>query len=244
MKAPGTLAVGQPCLPPGAASVVTGIGHQVLHAGCLAARYTEPARTALVITHGISGSGKTTHSQHFMDAFGLVRVRADVERKRLYRLAPTQSSAGIPGGIYSATANARVQDRLEALAETVLQAGFPVLVDATFIRRAPRERMARLARKLQRPCLVLAFVAPADVLRTRVAQRSAQGRDASEADALVVDKQLAACEALEESEKAAALTIDTSQAINWELVLSEFEALWARVEKGEVENLFLCTPIS
>lgn len=231
MKAPGTLAVGQPCLPPGAASVVTGIGHQVLHAGCLAARYTEPARTALVITHGISGSGKTTHSQHFMDAFGLVRVRADVERKRLYGLAATQSSAGIPGGIYSATANARVQDRLEALAETVLQAGFPVLVDATFIRRAPRERMARLARKMQRPCLVLAFVAPAGVLRRRVAQRSAAGRDASEADASVVDKQLAAFEELAGSEKAAALTIDTSQAINWETVLPEFEALWVRVEK-------------
>lgn len=191
MKAPGTLAVGQPCLPPGAASVVTGIGHQVLHAERLAARYTEPARTALVITHGISGSGKTTHSQHFMDAFGLVRVRADVERKRLYGLAATQSSAGIPGGIYSAAANARVQDRLEALAETVLQAGFPVLVDATFIRRAPRERMARLARKMQRLCLLLAFVAPTDVLRTRVVQRSAEGRDASEADTAVVDKQLA-----------------------------------------------------
>lgn len=196
----------------------------------LAASYAVPARTALVITHGISGSGKTTHSQHLMDAYGLIRVRADVERKRLYGLTSTQSSAGVPGGIYSAQANQRVQDRLEVLARQVLQAGFPVLVDATHIRRAPRERMYRLAKAMRVPCLVLAFAATPAVLRARAAQRTRQGQDASEADATVVDKQLVACEALEGRERAVALTIDTGWEVDWKAVLPQFAALWARVE--------------
>lgn len=196
----------------------------------LAASYAVPARTALVITHGISGSGKTTHSQHLMDAYGLIRVRADVERKRLYGLTSTQSSAGVPGGIYSAQANQRVQDRLEVLARQVLQAGFPVLVDATHIRRAPREHMYRLAKAMRVPCLVLAFAATPAVLRARAAQRTRQGQDASEADATVVDKQLVACEALEGRERAVALTIDTGREVDWKAVLPQFAALWARVE--------------
>lgn len=197
----------------------------------LAVSYTVPARAALVMTHGISGSGKTTHSQYLMDEYGLIRVRADVERKRLHGLTSTQSSAGVSGGIYSAEANHRVQDRLELLAKQVLQAGFPVLVDATHIRKAPRERMYRLAKEMRVPCLVLAFTAPPSVLRARAAQRTAQGVDASEADAAVVNKQLQACEALEDREREVAVTIDTSQTVDWETVLPQFAALWTRVEK-------------
>lgn len=194
----------------------------------LAASYSVPPQRALIITHGISGSGKTTHSQHLVDACGLIRIRSDVERKRLFGLAATQSSAGIPGGIYTEEANQLTQTRLEMLARTVLDAGYPVLVDATFIRKAPRERMQDLAQAMGVPRLILAFVALPATLRARAAQRAAGAQDASEAHAGVVDSQLQICEGLDENELNTAMTIDTELPPDWELLLPPFRALWAR----------------
>jgi len=194
----------------------------------LAASYTIPPQLALIITHGISGSGKTTHSQHLVDACGLIRIRSDVERKRLFDLAATQSSAEISGGIYTEEANQLTQTRLEMLARTVLDAGYPVLVDATFIRKAPRERMRDLAQTMDVPLMILAFVASPTTLRARAAQRAVLSQDASEADAGVVDNQLQICEGLDENELKTTMTIDTEHAPDWERLLPQFKALWAR----------------
>jgi predicted kinase len=60
----------------------------------------------LWLAHGLSGAGKSTHSQALMAERGVVRVRADVERKRLFGLAPQASSAAVRGGIYTAQASA------------------------------------------------------------------------------------------------------------------------------------------
>src|SRR4030095_12175479 len=40
----------------------------------------------LLITHGLPGSGKTFVSQGVLESAGAVRIRSDVERKRLFGL--------------------------------------------------------------------------------------------------------------------------------------------------------------
>ena len=52
----------------------------------IAADYAQPPRPALLITHGLAGSGKTTLSQALLELIGAVRIRTDVERKRLHDL--------------------------------------------------------------------------------------------------------------------------------------------------------------
>ena len=59
------------------------------------------------------------------------------------------------------------------------------------------------------PCTILAFRADQETLQRRVAQRSTQADDASEADLAVLHGQLTALEPLTDEEQAAALTIDT-----------------------------------
>ena len=49
----------------------------------LASATTRPATPFLAITHGVSGSGKTLGSQAVVEATGGIRIRSDVERKRL-----------------------------------------------------------------------------------------------------------------------------------------------------------------
>lgn len=190
-----------------------------------ALRYTQPRQTALIMTHGISGSGKTTHSQYVVDHCGLIRLRADVERKRLFGLPALASSRHIPGGIYSETANEQTQHHLEQQARDILGAGFPVLVDATFIRQEPRQRMQAVARELDAPWYVLAFEAAPATLRARATQRSAGACDASEADAGIVDQQIAHLEPLQPEELTRTLCLSTDTPPDWRRLLPAFTAL-------------------
>ena len=182
----------------------------------LAARLAAPRRPWLGLTMGVSGSGKSSQTQALIEQRALVRLRADVERKRLFGLAPEASSAGVPGGIYGEDASERVFAHLLGVARTLLQAGQPVLVDATFIRRARRRPFIALAQALDMPWRILAFDAPEPVLRERVRQRHAGGGDASEADLAVLQDQLAQREPLFADEAAQALRIDTRDAVDWQ----------------------------
>ncbi|MGB7542844.1 MAG: AAA family ATPase, partial [Burkholderiales bacterium] len=101
---------------------------------------------ALVITCGLSGSGKTTAAQTLLETIGAVRLRSDVERKRLHGLAAaarTDSAAG--AGIYGSEATRATYERLAVLARAMLPSGFPVIVDATFLRHSERQTLREVA---------------------------------------------------------------------------------------------------
>jgi predicted kinase len=166
----------------------------------------------LIITHGLSGSGKTTVAQFLLEQLGAVRIRSDVERKRLFGLAANAKTVrGVSRGIYAANANRRTYDRLAELASAMLAAGVSVIVDATFLRRAERDRFRALARTHGAPFALVVCDAPAKVLRGRVAQRAQAGRDASEADASVLEAQLQSAELLGNDERIEAHMIATDR---------------------------------
>jgi len=181
----------------------------------LAERLVAPRATALVLMHGVSGSGKTWQAQRLLEALGAIRLRSDVERKRLFGLAALASSAEIPGGIYSREAGERTLAKLMELARGLLRDGFPVIVDATFIRRGWRQAFAKLADELALPWFIAAADAPPEILRQRVAQRAAAGADASEAGLDVLESQLAAREPFtpEEARHVLALAADADAAL-------------------------------
>ena len=193
----------------------------------LAERLRQPRPRWLWLAHGVSGAGKSHHSTPLVAARGVVRLRADVERKRLFGLAPTASSTrageanAVAGGIYSADAHARTQAALLERARQVLQGGFAVLVDATFGARAQRAQFIALAQELQVPCRILSFSAPEAVLRERVQRRLQQGGDASEATLEVLQSQLARREPLTAEEAALAVRVDTTQPVDWAVLLPE-----------------------
>jgi len=165
-----------------------------------------PPTPTLVIACGVSGSGKTTASTaRLLDptsaaAGSIVRLRSDIERKRLFGLAPQDSSDSAPdGGIYTAEATTRTYALLHSLARTLLAAGWPVIVDAAFLRREERATFRALADELGAGFGILATAAPAEELRHRVMARSG---DASEATVAVLEKQLTWFEPLDDGERA------------------------------------------
>jgi hypothetical protein len=70
----------------------------------LARSYAERPRPALVITYGLSGCGKTTISQALLEASGAIRVRSDVERKRMHGIGRLEQRARIAQGMYAPAA--------------------------------------------------------------------------------------------------------------------------------------------
>lgn len=174
--------------------------HECLAYMQLAKILGQPRQPALILMHGVSGSGKTVFSQMLLQGLGAVRLRSDVERKRLFGLSPLADSQVIPGGIYTREAGERTRDHLLELSRLLLGEGFPVIVDATFLARDWRAPFQALARELQVPWCLISPQTPLETLRQRVAQRRHQGRDASEADVAVLEAQLQTQEPLDTEE--------------------------------------------
>ena len=169
----------------------------------------------LLITHGLSGSGKSYLSQRLLERAGAIRLRSDVERKRLFGLRAPDSAVAPPGaGIYAADVSQRTYERLLALAQVALDAGFPTIVDATFLRRPQRDAFRRFAQARGLPFAILHCRADPALLRQRVAARHAGRADASDADLAVLERQLAVHDALADDERAVAIEIDTGQVLD------------------------------
>jgi hypothetical protein len=138
----------------------------------------------LVITHGLPGSGKTFESQRLLGREGLLRLRSDVERKRLYGLAMLEDSREKGIDIYSPDATQHTYAMLFDTAAEWLREGWPVILDAAFLKRAERDAARECARTAKAPFRILHCEAPDGLLRERLANRRG---DASEANERVLD---------------------------------------------------------
>jgi hypothetical protein len=178
----------------------------------LAKRLSRPKKPALVITHGLSGSGKTTHTERLLEILPAVRVRSDIERKRLKGLpALAHSDSAVREGLYAPAATDLTYARLAELATDSVRAGFIAIVDAAFLERERRNAFRRIADSLAVAFLILEFSAPDTILRARVAARQQTGADASEANIAVLEYQLQTIEPIQADEKIFVVTIDARQ---------------------------------
>lgn len=168
----------------------------------------------LMITHGLSGSGKSTWALRLLEVVGAIRVRSDVERKRLFGLSALQRSADQDLDLYTPEATRRTFDHLAACARDALRAGYPVIVDAAFLRRTERQDFQLLAAESGVPFSILDCRASEPVLHQRLAARRAAGTDASEADASVLQRQLHWQEPLDACERARAIEVATDDGID------------------------------
>jgi uncharacterized protein len=177
----------------------------------LARKCANQGRGFIVITHGFSGSGKTTLSQSLVELTGAIRIRSDVERKRMR--GGSNADCSIPAvaeDLYTAGATDSTYARLLELSMIVLDCGHGVIVDATFLKQQYRDLFRAFAASVHVPFSIVDFVAPREVLRERILARIGEGRDASDADLGVLEHQLATQEALRAEELAFVFTYDTS----------------------------------
>ena len=141
---------------------------------------------------------------------GAVRIRSDVERKRMFAKDEESGTDSAPvGGLYTDSATEQTYAHLAVLADRILQAGYPVLVDATFLDGRKRRDLYDVARRHDAPFHILSFRASEDALRRRVAERSETGADASDATLNVLQDQLNRREPLDDQERRFALDVNS-----------------------------------
>ncbi|MDH5527220.1 MAG: AAA family ATPase [Nitrospirota bacterium] len=194
-------------LSPNAADQVATIRERV----ALSERYTRMRRPWLAIMHGVTGTGKTRYSTALVETFGAIRIRSDAERKRLAGIGRSAHPEAVDAGLYGPEQTAATYDRLHHLAGQALSAGFPVVLDATYLKQAQREAARQVAETLGVPFFILALHAPPRVLAARVTERQAAGQDLSDATTQVLDAQLHSVQDLSPAERERAVLLDTER---------------------------------
>jgi aminoglycoside phosphotransferase family enzyme/predicted kinase len=204
----------------------------------LARSFTRMQRPAIILMHGVSGCGKTTRSQVLLEVTGAVRIRSDVERKRLHGLAPLER--GIEQNLYGSAATDATYRRLCVLTREVVSAGFVAIVDAAFLQRWQRDLFRALATDLQVPFAIVTFIASEATLRERVGARAAAGRDASDANAAILEQQLRTQQPLAEDECTDIVVLDAEEPLErarepgaWGSVLERIAGEGARGERTQ-----------
>ena len=164
---------------------------EAMHHYCDVARaWIERASPALIVMHGLSGSGKTWVSSRLAADLTAVRARSDIERKRLCGLDELAATDSPPGaGRYGAAASKAPYSRLLEIAGALLAAGHRVILDATFLRSDDRSNARAVAAARGLPVVIVAVEAADDWLGASVRRRQVQGTDASEGDAGVLEYQ-------------------------------------------------------
>lgn len=177
----------------------------------LASGLTQSNQPAVLLMHGLSGSGKSFVARYLARTIGAVQIRSDVERKRLFGLWPeAESPAQNPPEIYTPAATEQTYRRLQALTEHAIEAGYTVIVDAAFLKQSQREQFASLAINRKIPWVIIDCQAPEPVLRDRITHRIQSGKDASDADTTVLELQLRSAEPISDSEAIHRITINTA----------------------------------
>ncbi|MEO1102224.1 MAG: AAA family ATPase [Pseudomonadota bacterium] len=138
----------------------------------------------LVAIGGLSGTGKTTLARALAPRLDAVVLRSDSTRKHLAGVLP---EARLPQSAYTPHQSAAVYRRLFKDARRVLRAGWPVIVDATFLDPAERAAVEAVAKAADAPFHGVWLEGRRDILMDRVRARTG---DASDADADVLAHQL------------------------------------------------------
>jgi len=185
-----------------------------------------PERPLLLVTHGLSGSGKTHVTDELVARLPALRVRSDLERKRLHGLAAlARTGSAIGQGLYGAAASRRTYAALAATADRLLGQGFNAIVDAAFLRRAERLAFRQVAAANGARFAILDCAAPEAELERRIAQRAAGGRDASEATFAVLRQQLRDREPLDGAERRATVRVATERRIRYPNLLARLSRI-------------------
>jgi aminoglycoside phosphotransferase family enzyme/predicted kinase len=169
----------------------------------LAAELVDTPSPELILMHGFSGSGKTWLSERLVRDVPALRVRSDLERKRLPGIVVEQDgSVKIGEGVYREEVTDRTYRVLARHCETGLRSGFTMVADATFLHRSHRRWFIDLAERLGARVRIVACRADRATLLERIGRRQMIDRDASDASAEVLKHQMGHHDPLDSDERA------------------------------------------
>lgn len=201
-------------------------------------RYMELAESCsalpnrLVLTmHGLSGTGKSTVAMRLVDRLGMVRIRSDVERKRLMHVdAHSHPEGALADQLYSDDLTFQTYEKLAELTGYVLDAGLSVIVDATNLKHWQRAHLQQVADHRGVPLCIAYCQASMSVIKEWIQKRRREEEDVSDAHLGIVDSQIAHRDPLTRDERKQCFIIHSN-------ILEETNELVSEIRKRFFINL-------
>ncbi len=179
--------------------------------------------SALLIMHGLSGSGKSYACKYLCKHFRGVKICSDIERKRLCGNTRAQQKIGVHKAKIESNLNLSTyrdtpyceevtemlfQEWIPSITRHSLSGGFLTIVDATFLRYNERELMLSIAREFGVKFVILYCNCSDNIAEDRISRRLICKSDPSEATIAIRNKQKSWIEALTHSEEKYTLYIN------------------------------------
>ncbi len=166
------------------------------------------AGPAVVLMCGLPGTGKSWLGGLIAERLRARTIRSDVERKRLFGIEPTdRTPESQRDAVYSAEATRRTYDRLIEGAEAAIRDRRDVVLDATYGRRAERDRAVAAIERAGGIWVLVHADPPPDVVRQWLAERTGDAAEVSDADLAVHERARADFEPPEEVPAARRVTM-------------------------------------
>ena len=184
-----------------------------------AARYFDLAYTyatrldkpVLILTAGLMGSGKSYQARKLAVRLGADIIRTDLLRKDLFNIKPTDRRLEDFGkDIYSDDISRLVYDNAYDLAAKKIEQGQSVIIDASFKRRAERQKAMEIAQNLGARFYILECICPDEITRKRLEKRSQKNDNASDGRCELLQEQKKDFDAISEAPVDSHFIIDTS----------------------------------
>jgi aminoglycoside phosphotransferase family enzyme/predicted kinase len=163
----------------------------------------------LLVVCGASGTGKSTVAQAIAERLQMEVLRTDVVRREMIAAKNLSSS---PKDRYSAANRRSVYEEMYGRANELLASRTSVILDGTFLSRSSRAEALEIAERHGAHSLIVHCECPREVARARIAERTRQQVDPSEAPPEIVESQLEASEP--DLPNWPSLRLDTTQSVD------------------------------
>jgi predicted kinase len=187
-----------------------------------------PDHPFLILTCGLTGTGKTTIAAALADRWGATLIRSDAVRKELVGIEPERHDmAAFGDGIYSEDYFEKTYKLLFESGRLLLEKGESAILDASFKKKQYRTKARRIAEDLGTLFLLVECTCPEEETRRRLGKRLADKTDISDGRWEIYAAQKSDFESVDEIAESEHLVLDTSESLenNVNKVLEKLEAL-------------------
>ncbi len=166
----------------------------------------------LIITVGVTGSGKSYLANGLAARVGAAVFSSDIVRKRLLDIEPTERHVEeIDSGVYSAASTEQTYGALLDEARPWLERGQAVVLDASYLLASHREAARRVANDADVRFVVLDCQADEALVKQRLEERAAKAGVVSDGRWEIYQVQQQRREPLDDVPAAARVEIDAAQ---------------------------------
>ena len=183
----------------------------------------------LVITTGLTGTGKSTVANLIEAHWNVVHLNTDSIRRELAGIGPSERSGSeVLGGIYTSEMSRRTYEEMHRRARHELAAGRSVVMDGTHLERQYRETSLDVGRDAGVVTIVVECALEENEALRRLESRYSSGTSESEGRPEVYRGQLQTWEPPANDEADAVIRVDTGVPAS-ELPRQLFDKLWNSV---------------